>query len=83
MFKIWYLMFMLNYPTHLNDHVSPKLTLQVQYCFSKWDTIGNTSALLRAEKRPYGPYSQLPHHLCHANKSQITNNCKVFLAKHS
>ena len=45
MFKIRYLRFILNYPTHFHDHVNPKLglTLQNQYCFSKWDAIGNAS----------------------------------------
>ena len=46
MFEIWYLRFILNYPTHIHDQVTPKLelTLQNQYGFSKWDTKGNVSA---------------------------------------
>ena len=57
MFKIWYLRFILNYPTYFHDHVTPKLglTLQNQNCFSKRDTISNVSAkkedLLRGRKR--------------------------------
>ena len=60
-FKIWYLRFILSYPTHFHNHVTPKLglTLQNQYCFSKWDTISNVSAknedfCYGAEKGPYG-----------------------------
>ena len=35
--KIWYHKFILNYPTHSHDHVTPKLspTLQNEYRFSK------------------------------------------------
>ena len=61
MFKIWYFRFILNYPTHFYNHVTPKLglTLQNQYCFSKWDTICNVTAkhedfCYGAEKGPYG-----------------------------
>ena len=49
MFKIWPLRFILKYPTHSHDHATPKLglTLQNQYCFSKWDTTGNASAKMK------------------------------------
>ena len=66
MFKIWYLRFILNYPAHFHDHVTPKvgLTLQNQYYFSKWDTIGKISAknenfCYGGEKGPYGHPSLL------------------------
>ena len=38
--------FILNYPTHFHDHVTPKLglTLQTQNCICMWDTISNVSA---------------------------------------
>ena len=52
------LRFILSYPTHFHNHVTPKLglTLQNQNCFSKWDTISNVSAkkkrlLLRGRKK--------------------------------
>ena len=61
MFKIWYLRFILNYPTHFHDHGTPKLglTLQNQYCFSKWYIKGDASAKKQhfcygAGKGPYG-----------------------------
>ena len=55
-------MLILNYLNHFHDHVTPNLglTLQNQYCCSKWDAIGNVSAenvdfCYLAEKGPYGP----------------------------
>ena len=61
MFNIWYLRFILNYPTHFHHYVTLKLelTLQNKLCFSKWDIIGNVSAkngdfYYWAEKGPYG-----------------------------
>ena len=59
-FEIWYLRFILNYPSHLKDYVTPKLglTLQNQHCFSMWDTIGNVAKnedfYSGAGKGPYG-----------------------------
>ena len=48
-------------PTHFHDHVTPNLglTFQNQYCFSKWDIMGNASATNEdfcygAGKGPYG-----------------------------
>ena len=56
-FKIWYLRFILNYPTHFHHHVTPKLgfTLQNQYCVT-----GNVSAKMKTfcfggrKKGPFG-----------------------------
>ena len=69
-FKLVYLSFIFNYSVHSHDHVSQKLgfTLQNQYCFSKWDTIGNVSAnklkifVTGLKKVPYGPHPPAPSH---------------------
>ena len=60
-------MFIRNYPTHFHDHVIPKLglTLQNQYCFSKWDIMGNASlknegVCYGAGKGPYGHPNPTP-----------------------
>ena len=59
-----------NSPTRIHDHVIPKLrlTLQNQYCFNKWVTIGNVTAQTEdfcygAEKEPYGPPAPYTHTL--------------------
>ena len=54
--KICYLRFILNYPTHFYDNVTPKLglTLQNQYCFRKWNTIWNEEFYNGSGNRIYG-----------------------------